>query len=294
MDRQPRHQPASPARRRRWATCWICASATRTLSAIAGYFAFYGVGDNLLSGRGEPERLSGVPVSENFFDVLGVKPMLGRGFNAQESAWKGPKAVMLGYAIWERRFNRDPKIVGTALIINDEPHTVVGVLPASFDFATIFAPGSRFDLYFPFPLSPETNRWGNTMAMIGRLKPGATPAGAQAEIRTLAPQIVREHPERNNFEGIVRPLSEQVSGNVRLAAWVLAGAVGHGHADRLRQPVEPAAGAHGGAAEGSRHPHGARRRTPPPAGAAAHRRTRAVVQRRRAGPDPRRSAARAC
>jgi predicted permease len=199
---------------------------TQTLSAIAGYFAFYGVGDNLLSGRGEPERLSGVPVSENFFDVLGVKPMLGRGFNAQETAWKGPKAVMLGYPIWERRFNRDPTIVGTALIINDEPHTVVGVLPASFDFATIFAPGSRFDLYFPFPLSPETNRWGNTMAMIGRLKGGATPAAAHAEIRALAPQIVREHPERNNFEGNVRPLSEHVSGNVRLAAWVLAGAVG--------------------------------------------------------------------
>ena len=109
---------------------------------IAGYFAFYGVGDNLLSGRGEPERLSGVPVSENFFDVLGVKPLLGRAFTAQESAWNGPKVVMLGYALWERRFNRDPAIVGTSLVINDAPHTVVGVLPASFDFATIFAPGS--------------------------------------------------------------------------------------------------------------------------------------------------------
>ncbi len=199
---------------------------TQTLSAIAGYFAFYGVGDNLLRGGGEPERLSGVPVSENFFVVLGVKPMLGRTFNAREVAWKGPKAVMLGYPIWERRFHRNPNIVGTSLTINDEPHTVVGVLPASFDFATIFAPGSRFDLYFPFPLSPETNRWGNTMAMIGRLKGGASAAGAQAEIRTLAQQITREHPERNSFEGVVKPLSEQVSGNVRLAAWVLAGAVG--------------------------------------------------------------------
>ena len=198
---------------------------TQTLSAIAGYFAFYGVGDNLLSGRGEPERLSGVPVSENFFDVLGVKPMLGRSFNAQEVAWKGPKAVILGHGIWERRFNRDATIVGASLTINEEPHTVVGVLPASFDFATIFAPGSRFDLYFPFPLSPETNRWGNTMAMIGRLKPGATAAQAQAEMRTLAPQITREHPERNSFEGFVKPLSDQVSGSIRLAVWVLTGAV---------------------------------------------------------------------
>ncbi|MGH9162802.1 MAG: ABC transporter permease [Vicinamibacteraceae bacterium] len=199
---------------------------TQTLSAIAGYFAFYGVGDNLLSGRGEPERLSGVPVSENFFDVLGVKPLLGRAFNAQESTRNGPKAVMLGYALWERRFNRDPKIVGTSLVINDAPHTVVGVLPASFDFDTIFAPGSRFDLYFPFPLSPETNRWGNTMAMIGRLKPGATAAQAHAEVRVLAQQMSREHPERNGFEGIVTPLSEHISGNIRLAVLVLAGAVG--------------------------------------------------------------------
>jgi predicted permease len=199
---------------------------TQTLSAVAGYFAFYGVSDNLLSGRGEPERLSGVPVSENFFDVLGVKPLLGRAFNAEESAWNGPKAVMLGYALWERRFNRDPAIVGASLVINGTPHTVVGVLPVSFDFATIFAPGSRFDLYFPFPLSPETNRWGNTMAMIGRLKPGATAASAQAEVRVLAQQMRREHPERNGFEGIVKPLSEQVSGNIRLAVVVLAGAVG--------------------------------------------------------------------
>jgi predicted permease len=199
---------------------------TQTLSAVAGYFAFYGVSDNLLSGRGEPERLSGVPVSENFFDVLGVKPLLGRAFNAEESAWNGPKAVMLGYALWERRFNRDPAIVGASLVINGTPHTVVGVLPVSFDFATIFAPGSRFDLYFPFPLSPETNRWGNTMAMIGRLKPGATAARAQAEVRVLAQQMRREHPERNGFEGIVKPLSEQVSGSIRLAVVVLAGAVG--------------------------------------------------------------------
>ena len=199
---------------------------TQTLSAVAGYFAFYGVGDNLLSGRGEPERLTGVPVSGNFFDVLGVKPLLGRTFSAEESAWNGPKAVMLGYGLWERRFNSDSGIVGTSLVINDEPYTVVGVLPASFDFATIFAPGSRFDVYFPFPLSPETNRWGNTMAMIGRLKPGVTPAQAQAEVRVLAPQMSRQHPERNGFEGIVKPLAQHVSGSVRLAVWVLAGAVG--------------------------------------------------------------------
>src|SRR5262245_15567956 len=145
---------------------------TQTLSALAGYFAFYGVGDNLLSGSGEPERLSGVPVSGNFFEVLGVRPAVGRFFNADESLWNGPKAVVLGHGLWQRRFNSDPTIVGTALTLNQEPYTVVGILPASFDFASVFAPGSRFDLFFPFPLAPETNRWGNTMAMVGRVKPG--------------------------------------------------------------------------------------------------------------------------
>jgi predicted permease len=199
---------------------------TQSLSAIAGYFAFYGVGDNLLSGSGEPERLSGVPVSQNFFDVLGVQPQLGRVFNAEESLWKGPKAVMLGHGLWQRRFNSNPAIVGTSLTLNGEPHTVVGVLPASFDFASVFAPGSHFDLYFPFPLSQETNRWGNTMAMIGRLKAGVSVDAARAETRTLAGQITSEHPERNSFQGNVKPLAEHVGGRIRLAVWVLAGAVG--------------------------------------------------------------------
>ena len=198
---------------------------TRTLSAVAGYFAFYGVGDNLLSGAGEPERLSGVPVSYNLFDVLGVRPALGRSFLPEEAVWNGPKSVMLGHGVWRRRFASDPSIVGRSLTLNDASHTVVGVLPASFDFASVFAPGSRFDLFFPFPMTPETNRWGNTMALVGRLAPGVTAAQAQAEIRSIAEQIVREHPERNGFQGFVKPLSEQVSGRLRLALWVLAGAV---------------------------------------------------------------------
>ena len=107
---------------------------TQSLSALAGYFAFYGVGDNLLSGRGEPERLSGVPVSENFFEVLGVQPQLGRLFNGEEGKWNGPKAVLLSHGLWQRRFASDPAIVGTALTLNEQPHTVVGVLPSSFDF----------------------------------------------------------------------------------------------------------------------------------------------------------------
>jgi len=200
---------------------------TQTMTAVAGYMAFYGVGDNVISGRGEPERVSGVPVSDNFFDVLGVRPQLGRTFTAEECKWHGPKAVLLSHGLWARRFASDPSIVGSPLTINDEATTVVGVLPESFDFASVFAPGSHFDLYFPFPLSPETNRWGNTMAMIGRLKPGVTVAQAQADTRSIATQLTREHDnDRNSFEGFVKPLADQVNGRMRLALWVLTGAVG--------------------------------------------------------------------
>ena len=198
----------------------------QSFAELAAYFAFYGVGDNLLTGQGEPERLSGVPVSENFFSMLGVRPLIGRYFTPEECKWRGPKAAMLSHGLWTRRFASDPGIAGRRLTINDEPVTIVGVLPATFDFAQVFAPGSHIDLYFPFPLSPETNRWGNTLAVIGRLKPGIAIGSAQAEVRTLAEQITRDHPERNGFEGRISPLADHVSGRLRMGVLVLAGAVG--------------------------------------------------------------------
>jgi predicted permease len=196
-----------------------------SFSELAAYFAFYGVGDSKLTGRGEPARLSAVPVSENFFQVLGVQPELGRLFNTDECQWNGPKAVILGHSLWERRFASDPGIVGRPLTLNDEPVTVVGVLPAAFDFASVFAPASHIDLYVPFPLAPQTNRWGNTLAIIGRLKPGALPAAAEAEVRDLAHQNTRAHRDWNDFDGHLALLAEHVSGGTRPALVVLGFAV---------------------------------------------------------------------
>ncbi len=198
----------------------------QSLSDLAAYFAFYGVGDSKLTGRGEPERLTGVPVSQNFFPLLGVQPELGRLFNADECKWNGPKAVLLSQGLWRRRFASDTSIVGRPLTLDDEPVTVVGVLPASFDFGSVFAPGSRIDLYFPFPLTEETNRWGNTLAMVGRLKPGASVQSAQAEFNVLAEQIRLEHPERNNLAPQLSLLPGYVSGRLRPALLLLACAVG--------------------------------------------------------------------
>jgi len=199
---------------------------SQSFSGVAAYDAFYNIGDNKLIGAGEPERLTGVPVTENFFQLLGVRPQLGRLFTAEECRWNGPQAVLLSHRLWERRFASDPGVVGRAITLNDAPVTVVGVLPASFDFATVFAPGSRVDLYKPFPLSEETNRWGNTMALIGRLKPGMTSGAAQAEVMALAERTKRDNPNINTFVPRLTPLRERVSGQLRSAMFVLACAVG--------------------------------------------------------------------
>ena len=122
--------------------------------------------------KGEPERLSAVPVSQNFFPLLGVQPLLGRQFSTEECKWNGPKAALLTHGLWERRFASDPRIVGKTIRLDDTSVTVVGVMPKSFDFGAIFAPGAHIDLFYPFALSKETNRWGNTLALVGRIKPG--------------------------------------------------------------------------------------------------------------------------
>jgi len=197
----------------------------RTFADIAGYFAFYGVGDSKLTGDGEPERLSSVPVSQNFFPLLGVQPQLGRQFTADECKWNGPHVVMLSHGLWVRRFGSDPSIVGRTIRLDNADTTVVGVLPASFDFAAIFAPGTHVDLFAPFPLTRETDRWGNTLAVVGRLKHGAAIGPAQAEADVLGAQITRENPHSNSLDPKLTFLREHVSGRTRPALMVLVCAV---------------------------------------------------------------------
>ncbi len=198
----------------------------QSFSDVAAYFAFYGVGDNKLTGQGEPERLSGVPVSQNFFQLLGVQPQFGRLFTAEECKYNGPKAVLLSHGLWVRRFGSDPGIVGRSLRLNDEPVNVVGVMPDSFDFASVFTPGSHIDLYFPFPMSAETNGWGNTLAIVGRLKPGVALPTAQAEAAILSKRFTEVHKDRNDFAASLSWLGDHVRGRVRPALIVLACAVG--------------------------------------------------------------------
>jgi putative ABC transport system permease protein len=198
----------------------------QSLEDLAAYFAFFDYGSYTLTGSGEPERLRGVGVSQNFLDLLGVTPAMGRGFDDAECMWNGRHAVLLSHGFWERRFGSDPAIVGRSITLNNNPTTIVGVLPASFDFGSIFSPGSRVDLLEPFPICPETDRWGNTLAVVGRLKPGVTVQKAQAEFDLITPQVQAAHPERNRNGALLTGLQERIGGRFRSAFIVLLCAVG--------------------------------------------------------------------
>jgi predicted permease len=201
-------------------------NSNKSFEDMASYFAFFGDGDDTLTGSGEPERLGSVGVSQNFFQVLGVQPKLGRLFDDEEAKWNGRPAVLLSEALWERRFSSDPKIVGTAIILNNKPVTVIGVMPREFDFASIFSPSSRIDLYKAFPLTKETDRWGNTLSIIGRLKSGVTLESAEAEMKVLVENLHRENPEHADWGARLTALQDQVSGRLRRALIVLGVAVG--------------------------------------------------------------------
>jgi predicted permease len=199
----------------------------QSFSDLAGY-AGYGVGDRQLTGSGEPERLTSVPVTETFFDVLGVQPAIGRSFTPEEfqGTYRAPPAMLLSYSFWRRRFASDPSVVGRKLTLDNGPVTVVGVLPASFDFGGAFAPGTSFDIFVPWPPNDQSKPHGNTMRILGRLKPGATLRSAQAEFTTLGKQLTSEHPERNPVSPWLIPLAQHVSGGLKPALFVLACAVG--------------------------------------------------------------------
>ena len=205
---------------------------SQSLVGLAGFSPFYGVGDIRLTGTGEAERVTGVPVTEGFFPLLGVRPWLGRDFTAEECLWGAPRTAILSYAFWQRRLRAKADVIGEPITLDGAPVTIVGVLPPSFDFGGTFSPGRPADLFLPFPLSSETNRRGNTLAVIGRLRPGIDVRTAAIETATAVDHISRTAPDvepgrrRNLFRPNVSPLQDRISGRFHGMLAVLAAAVG--------------------------------------------------------------------
>ena len=181
----------------------------------------------LTGGEGEPERLPGGYVMGDFFNVLGIEPVLGRKFIPEENETGKNRVVILSHALWQRRFGGDPKIVGQQISISGNPHTVVGILPATFQ-DPIPEATKTMQLWLPLAVSDSmrNSRRGDFLNVVARLKPGVKLESARAEMKGIAARLEKQYPDTNTQWGvIVQPLHETLTGNVRPALLVLLSAV---------------------------------------------------------------------
>jgi predicted permease len=200
----------------------------RSFQEVTGYFAFSPSDNIKLIGQGQPEPVTGLLVAGNFFHTLGVEPSLGRLFTPEECVRHSRPVALLSHAFWKRQYGGNPGIVGQAINLDGTPFTVIGVLPDTFDFGSIFAPGSKVDLYSP-AIFDDMRDWGNTMALVGRLKPEVSLAQAQAEADLLFPTLpfnLKQPEYGGGYTARLLGLKDYVSGKLRRSLIVLWCAVG--------------------------------------------------------------------
>jgi putative ABC transport system permease protein len=176
-----------------------------------------------VTGGGGPEELPAYLVSWNFFDLLGVRPVLGRTFRPDEAAPSGPRAVVLGWSVWQRRYHGDTSVLGRSVILDGLPRTVVGIMPADFAFL-----GNRADFWEPFRFTQQSRTpVGRSLQVIGRLARGVSTDQARAEMETIAVALERQWPLFDaGWRVSVIPAQEDLTGPVRLPLLFLLAAVG--------------------------------------------------------------------
>jgi putative ABC transport system permease protein len=183
-----------------------------------------------LTGSGEPEELVAQDVTVDFFPTLGVAPLAGRTFAADEGPEGRNALAVLSYGLWQRRFAGDRAVVGSTIQLSGRPITVIGVMPP--DMRLFIKRGSltgkAADLWRPFAFGEQHRQArGRYMSAIARLKPGATLEEAQAQLGTIAGALEVERPQFNTGWGaLVVPMHRELSGDIRPALLVLSGAVG--------------------------------------------------------------------
>ncbi|HET9753123.1 MAG TPA: ABC transporter permease, partial [Myxococcales bacterium] len=176
-----------------------------------------------LTGSGEPERVAARQVTSDFFDALGVQPQLGRGFTAQDDSPGAPRTVMLGNALWQRRFASDPRVIGQALTLGGDSYTIVGILPPGFRFL------AAQDVFVPLGLWADQFRSRDDhpgISVVARLRPGVSLARARAALDSVAERLEKEYPISNTGHRVrAMPIQEEQTQDFRSALFVLWGAV---------------------------------------------------------------------
>jgi putative ABC transport system permease protein len=202
----------------------------RELNATLSGLALYTRNDKELSLGDKPERLAALGVTAGFFELLGVKPLLGREFRREDELPGNNSLVILSHALWQRRFNSDPAIVGKAITLSGQPFTVVGVMPAGVqhvggDYHSM-PHGESVDVWGPLEIKPQAGRGAHFCNAIGRMRPGVTLAQAEADFNVIADRLAQQYPRTNEGWHIaIHPLHEEIVGRVQTTLLVLFGAV---------------------------------------------------------------------
>jgi predicted permease len=171
-----------------------------------------------------PLRLGCAQVEGNFLSTFGISPVVGRSFTAQEDVPNGPRVALLAYGVWQSRFGRDPDIPGKSVLIDGQPVTIIGVLPANFEMPTL----AHADLLFPETLDETRERASRLLRVFARLKPDVTLAQAQSAMAPLFEDALKYVPPqfRKEVHLRMRSLRDRQTQDARTASWVLLGAVG--------------------------------------------------------------------
>ena len=195
----------------------------RAQSSVFERIAAYNSSSATFSEGDTPERIQGATVSFDLFELLGVRPMLGRSFRADEDAPGKNTVIVISHAMWQRRLGGDANVLGRSVTLSGVPVTVVGVMPAGF-----YYPSRDAEYWQPIALNPATaSRGGHFLGVVARTKPGVSVQQANAEIKTIAERLAAQHPQSSaNESAEVVPLHEQIVGAIRPALLTLLAAVG--------------------------------------------------------------------
>src|SRR5262249_37024500 len=197
-----------------------------TLSGLA----LYTRQDMELSQDNKPERLAALWVTAGFFDLLGVQPLLGREFRREDELPNNSSVVILSHALWQRRFNGDPDVIGKAVTLSGRAFTIVGVAPPGVqhvggDYRSM-PHGETVDLWRPLEIPPQAERGAHFCNAVGRLKPGVSLDQATADLNMIAGRLAQQFPNTNRGWRIaIQPLREEIAGRARTTLLALFGAV---------------------------------------------------------------------
>jgi putative ABC transport system permease protein len=182
--------------------------------------------DMILTGAGEPERIKSCVVTTNFFQALGVQPLLGRSFLPEAETPGSPFTVIISHQLWQRLFNSDTSVINKSLTLNGHTVAVIGVMPPAFELQ--FPTSVHVDMWVPMIIGEgDLDRGNNFLYALGRLKKGVSREQAQSEMDLIASQLQQQYPETNAERGVrVVPLHKQVVGKVESYLYMLFAAVG--------------------------------------------------------------------